>query len=151
MRCLFRFILLMVVIDPRFSWSLSKEEELYWLHCSGCHGLKGEGVAGVSPRISETIGYFASTEKARKYIIKLPGVALSPISDEELADLLNWMVVSFSPQKFSFKKFTKEEIARQRTEPLWEIEKERLSLLKTLPQKEALSRSWKKFRLDPSP
>ncbi|QSR89588.1 hypothetical protein IT6_04790 [Methylacidiphilum caldifontis] len=151
MRITARSLLLMICITSNSLFGLSKEHELYLLHCSGCHGLKGEGVVGVSPQINRIIGYFLANREGRKYIIKLPGIALAPLSDEQLADLLNWVVSQFSSPSFSFQKFTKEEISKERKEPLWDIEKERKELLKRLPGNRVLSRSWEQFISSASP
>lgn len=70
-------------------------EEGYVLHCSGCHGLSGEGVPGTTPTL-HGIARLASTPAGRAYLASVPGVAQAPIGDAELARLLNWVLKTFS-------------------------------------------------------
>jgi len=50
----------------------------------------------------------------------VPGVATSPLSSADLADLMNWMFVRFDKEHLppDFAPFTADEVARLRTKPL---------------------------------
>jgi hypothetical protein len=50
----------------------------------------------------------------------VPGVATSPLSSADLADLMNWMFVRFDKEHLppDFTPFTADEVARLRTKPL---------------------------------
>ena len=70
----------------------------------------------------------------REYLIRVPGSAQSPLSNAELADVLNWMIRKFGPAEVSsrFSEFTSQEIALNRkplvdVEPLREILLERIA------------------------
>lgn len=67
--------------------------------------------------------------------MRVPGVALSPLSDQDLAALLNWMIPAFGrikPQQF--RAFTVAEVARDRRRPLVEISATRARLMRQLQQ-----------------
>jgi len=38
------------------------------------------------------MGYFMRVDGGREYLAQVPGSSQSPLSDQETADLLNWMV-----------------------------------------------------------
>lgn len=50
----------------------------------------------VVPDLNDEMGYFASTEAGRAYLVRVPGSAHSPLSDNDLAEVLNWMLRTFA-------------------------------------------------------
>lgn len=68
----------------------------YLLHCAGCHGLDGAGAPrqGV-PDFRHSAGVFTRTASAREYLIRVPGSSGSLLTDQELANVLNWIVAEF--------------------------------------------------------
>ena len=42
------------------------------------------------------MGYFLRIPEGRAYLAEVPGVSTSPLSDEEIAQVLNWMLLTFS-------------------------------------------------------
>jgi hypothetical protein len=72
-----------------------RERELYLLHCSGCHGADGLGAAGVAPSL-HGLGWMLEVEGGRAYVAAVPGAAQAPISDAELAALLDHVFLTFS-------------------------------------------------------
>jgi hypothetical protein len=50
------------------------------------------------------MGYFLRIPEGRVYLAEVPGVSTAPLSDEEIAQVLNWMLLTFSrpqlPQHF---------------------------------------------------
>jgi len=95
---------------------LRPEPESYMLHCSGCHRADGRGVPGVAPDLRE-IGPLLRTEAGRAYLGRVPGVAQAPVSDEELARLLNWVLseIAGTPPQPAY---TAREVGALRAEPL---------------------------------
>jgi len=85
------------------------------LNCSGCHGLEARGSASVPP-LTGTGALLASPE-GRAYLIRVPGVAQSPLSDDRLAALMNWMLVELGGAR-AITPFTADEVGRLRREPL---------------------------------
>ena len=66
---------------------------LYMLHCSGCHGRDGVGsAAGRVPPFSGVVGPFAREPQGRRYLVLVPGVANSGLSDDDTARVLNYVV-----------------------------------------------------------
>jgi hypothetical protein len=79
-------------------------DQLYTLNCWGCHQPHAQGIPGSVPRLANSMGYFLRIPEGRAYLAEVPGVASAPLSDDEIARVLNWMLVTFSrpqlPQRF---------------------------------------------------
>ena len=102
----------------------------YILHCQGCHLADGQATPGkIPPLIGSAL--FLKVEGGREFLVRVPGVSLSIIPDEELAELMNWMLHRFSAEDMpaEFEPYTAEEVARYRREPLVEVETVRARLL----------------------
>ena len=106
--------------SPRFN---------YILHCQGCHLVDGQATPGKIPPLVGA-GKLLAVEGGREFLVRVPGVSLSIISDEELAELMNWMLAQFSADDISadFEPYTAEEVGRYRQEPLVEVETVRAKL-----------------------
>ena len=66
---------------------------LYMLHCSGCHGRDGAGSkVGRVPPFAGVVGHFAKEAEGRRYLVLVPGVASSGLSDAETARVLNYVL-----------------------------------------------------------
>jgi mono/diheme cytochrome c family protein len=104
----------------------------YQMFCQGCHTPDGSGSNGV-PALKDHVGLFLHTPKGREFLIRVPGSATSVLSDEHLAEVLNWIVIRFAgaswPDKTSFERFTPDEVARGRVHPLTEINHYRAEVL----------------------
>jgi hypothetical protein len=72
------------------------------------------------------------TPEGRRFMIQVPGVAQSPLSDAETAQLLNWLVrnLSDAPVPGDFLDFTAAEVGRYRHQPLVDVALPRARLLK---------------------
>lgn len=72
---------------------------LYVLHCAGCHGFDGSGVAdkGV-PSMRDTLGHFLRLPEGRAFLVQVPGVNNAGLSDEQIAQVTNWTIKTFSAQ-----------------------------------------------------
>tara|TARA_R100001039_G_C1850520_1_gene110740 strand:+ start:1009 stop:2688 length:1680 start_codon:yes stop_codon:yes gene_type:complete len=68
----------------------------YLLHCGGCHIEDGSGMANVVPDLNEDLGYFANFPEGRAYLVRVPGASHSPLSDADLAEVMNWMLRTFA-------------------------------------------------------
>lgn len=64
----------------------------YLQSCGGCHGIQGRSAAGLVPQLRDRVGWFLCTDDGRDYIVQLPDVAFAGVSDQELADLLNFVM-----------------------------------------------------------
>ena len=81
--------------------------------------------------IRSTLLPFSGVAAGRQFLIQVPGVSQSTLSDAELADLLNWMIENLSnePRAVVFKRFTGAEVASYRRKPLVEVRATREGLL----------------------
>jgi hypothetical protein len=76
------------------------------------------------PSLRGQVGYFLCTPEARAYLIRLPSVATAPLSDRELADLMNFVVFDLgapagAPREYD--KFTESEVHALRQRPLKDV------------------------------
>jgi mono/diheme cytochrome c family protein len=92
------------------------EFENFVLHCSGCHRIDGSGVAGIAPDLRE-IGTLLQSDAGRAYLGRVPGVAQAPVSDRELAMLLNWVLTEIA-QTPPDPPYSATEVGTLRTKPL---------------------------------
>ncbi len=111
---------------------LSKPATVYAANCAGCHGHSGRSV-GEIPTLVERIGYFARIPEGRAYLVQVPNVAMSAIRDEDLAQMLNWLLTTYSaaqlPQDFT--PYTGAEVGELRQERIipWVRRKELIQAL----------------------
>ena len=108
----------------------------YMLHCQGCHLADGGETPNKIPPLIAA-GRFLFVEGGREFLVRVPGVSLSVIDDDELAELVNWMLYEFSPNDLpeDFEPYSTEEVARYRQNPLVEVVKVRANLLTSLEQR----------------
>ena len=92
----------------------------YLLYCSGWHRPLGEGNPPNVPTLHNELGLMMSVQEMRGYLARVPGSAHAPITDAELADVLNWMLEQFNADTLpeDFKKLTVEEVTKAREESL---------------------------------
>ena len=104
--------------------------QLYILNCWGCHRPNGEGIPGTAPPLRGAVD-FLRVPGGREYLISVPGVALSPLSNEQAADVMNWILKSFSKDRIAadFKPYTADEIAKARMTHMLDIKKARAELV----------------------
>ena len=100
----------------------------YLLHCGGCHLADGAGDPPLVPDLRAELDFFASHDAGRAYLAQVPGTVQAPLSDEQLAEVMNWMLASFFPGK-TFEAFSGTEIGRYRSTPLLDPLQRRAELL----------------------
>ncbi|MGO8829153.1 MAG: c-type cytochrome [Steroidobacteraceae bacterium] len=108
----------------------------FQLNCMGCHLADGAGEAGRVPSLRRSLVLFSGTPEGRQYVIRVPGVAQSPLSDAEAASLLNWMARNLSDVALppGFVDYTEAEVKELRSRPLARVSVMRARLLKELRQ-----------------
>jgi len=106
----------------------------YTLHCQGCHLEDGSGTQGKVPALKNEVGKFLHTEGGREYLIQVPGTSQSPMTDAEIAEVLNWILENFSADQLpaDFVPYTTQEVASVRLEPLANVSAVREGLLAAL-------------------
>jgi len=104
----------------------------FQLNCMGCHLADGSGEPGRVPSLRRSLVLFSAQPSGRDYIIRVPGVAQSPLSNEETAALLNWMARNLSDLELPphFVDYSAAEIARSRGRPLARVGAARARLLR---------------------
>lgn len=89
----------------------------YVEHCAGCHGVQGLSAPARLPELRGRVGYMMCTAETRSYLLRLPNIAKSRITDnQELADMLNFMVFGLGGESVlpGTKPFTASEVANER-------------------------------------
>ena len=101
--------------------ALTTPQSDYVEHCSGCHGMQGNSAPAEIPVLRDRVGYFMCTQQGREYLIRLPNVAYSAITDDqELADMMNFVVFGLGGNSApkGAKPYTAGEVARLRSRAL---------------------------------
>jgi hypothetical protein len=89
----------------------------YVENCGGCHGVQGSAAPAQLPELRNRVGYFMCTPESRAYLIRLPNIAHSRITDNQrLADLVNFMVFGLGGPSTprDTPPFTAQEVAHER-------------------------------------
>lgn len=100
---------------------LTTPQSDYVEHCSGCHGMQGDSAPAAVPVLRNRVGFFMCSKEGRDYLIRLPNVAYSAISDnQELADMMNFVVFGLGGNSApkSAKPFFAAEVAKLRDQAL---------------------------------
>lgn len=114
----------------------------YMLNCQGCHLPDGSGNPGRSvPAFPGQLGKFLGVPGGREYLVQVPGSALSGLSDEALAGVLNWMLARFDARHLpaDFKPYTGAEVRQWRGAIPADVETTRNRLLQRITEKEQRS------------
>ena len=135
------FLILLLLLLSSTSASTGANEILarqnYILNCQGCHLPDGSGSEGNVPKMNDFVGYFLHVPGGREFLVQVPGAAGAPISDQELADVMNWILLNFSKNELPdpFIPYNAEEIGKLRKEPLIEMHRRREELLTRIRDK----------------
>jgi hypothetical protein len=97
----------------------------------GCHLADGSGQPGRVPSIRRSLVLFSTSPEGRDYVIRVPGVAQSPLSDADTAALLNWMAGNLSDLKLppGFTEYSAAEVHALRHHPLAQVKAMRARLI----------------------
>ena len=101
------------------------------LHCQGCHLADGAGLPGHVPRLQGQVSKFLHSDEGRAYLLRVPGVAQSALSDQRLADVMNWTVREFDPEHLpaAFTPYGSDEVGRWRQQIMRDVSAARLRIL----------------------
>lgn len=104
---------------------------LYVLHCQGCHGPDGEEIPGRVPALAGSMARFLSVPGGREFLARVPGVAQAPLSDADVARLLDWMLRRFDAAHVpeGHLPYRADEVARLRRAPLVHVAETRRELV----------------------
>src|SRR5690348_13830494 len=101
--------------------SLPATQVAYLTSCGGCHGIEGSSAPGSVPTLRGLTGSFLCTRQGRDFIIRLPDVALTRLSDRMLTEVMNFVVFDLGAPVAGGAKaspYTVAEVARLRRRPL---------------------------------
>ena len=121
-------------VDPPAS-AAAAGRGYYTLHCAGCHQTDGTGSAAHEiPNMKGTVGHFLRLPEGRAFLVQVPGTANSPLSDAQVAVLLNWMLPQFSQAELppGFVPYTAGEVTRLRNDRLDDVAGTRAALVTRL-------------------
>ncbi len=105
----------------------------YMLNCQGCHAADGRGLNDI-PAMANFVGTFLSVDGGRAYLVQVPGSTNSPLSDQQLADVLNWILLTMSAEQLPkpFTPYSANEVGGFREQPLTDAAATRARLLAQL-------------------
>jgi hypothetical protein len=109
----------LLLLSPLLLADERRAEVNYMLHCQGCHLPDAAGFEGRVPPMKNFVGYFLNSDEGRQFVVRVPGVAQSALNDDELAELMNWLLASFSAEQLPdpFVPFTADEVRGLRVDP----------------------------------
>lgn len=122
------------IASPAFA---TPPAQLYTLNCWGCHRARAEGVPGSVPRLANSMAYFLYVPRGRAYLVQVPGVSASALTDGQVAVVLNWLLHTFNGKELpkDFKPYTTSEVAKYRPHELPDVVTVRAKLVKELAAK----------------
>lgn len=137
-----RFLLLLVLMALPIA-SLAEDSIVrsnYLLACRGCHLEDGSGLPPEVPSLRNSLGAFAATRPGRDYLVRVPGVSRSRLTDEELADVINWVLIEFNAASLppDFEPLSASEVSAARPRSLADPAAYRERLLQALLQEQML-------------
>ncbi len=108
----------------------------YMLNCQGCHQADGSGLPDNVPSMRGFAGKFLQVPGGRDFLVQVPGSSNSPLSDAELAELLNWILITMSAEQLddSFQYYTEAEVTESRQHVLVDVGRTRANLIAAMPQ-----------------
>lgn len=108
----------------------------YMIHCQGCHLPEAVGFVGKVPRMKDFVGYFLHSDEGREFVIRVPGVATSSLPDDELTEMMNWLLLTYSADQLPqpFVPFSTQEVAALRPDLEANPEKTRMRILQQIAQ-----------------
>ena len=82
------------------------------------------------------VGYFLHSKEGREFVIRVPGVATSSLADDELTEMMNWLLLNFSAQELPdpFVPFLTEEVAALRLNLEEQPNKTRIRILQSIAE-----------------
>ena len=89
------------------------------MKCQGCHQADASGMGG-TPNMVGSVARFMHSKQGRAYLGRVPGVAFVDLPEQEVAELLNWMVQVFDGQHMpkNFVPYSAGEVKNLKQRPL---------------------------------
>lgn len=96
--------------------------------------MDGRGVPGKVPNLRTEMPALLHVKGGREYMVQVPGSSQAPLSDSEVAAVLNYILDEFAEVDLpaDFKPYTEEEVARLRPDAPVDITETRAHLIEQL-------------------
>ena len=106
----------------------------YMIHRQGCHLPDASGYQDKVPRMKNFLGFFLHSQEGRDFIIQVPGVSLAQLPDDEIAELMNWLINAYSAEQRpdEFVPYTQSEVNALRQSPEADPLTTRLRILRAI-------------------
>lgn len=103
----------------------------YLLHCAGCHGLDGRGAPQSYVPDLRRLGQFLRIPGGREFLISVPGVMGSGLSDAQVAEVTNWVLGTLARPSVpeDHRPYSASEVQRARAQPLADVAARRQQLV----------------------
>lgn len=100
--------------------ALADDRAVYLLHCGGCHLLDGRGNPPEVPTLQNELGKIIRVPGGRDYLVQVPGASQAPVTDSQLADIINWILTEFNAATLqsSFVPLSADEVGKARRQTL---------------------------------
>lgn len=110
---------------------------LYAIECQGCHRSDGAGGLASIPTLSGHVASFLDVPGGREYLARVPGVALSSLSNDDLTDVLNWVLRRFGPADVLSRNslYSVDEVTTLRRQPMTDVSTTRAALVQLIEQR----------------
>ena len=127
-----KFLLVAILTIAAGAAAQSDPHTDYLLYCRGCHLHSGEAIPDANIPSLHELGPLLESPEGREYIVRVPGVSQTPMSDKRLAAVLNWVITNFNTDTLAgnFKPYTADEIGLIRQKVLVDPLKTRAAILK---------------------
>lgn len=108
----------------------------YMIHCMGCHLADGSGNPPDVPDARGEMGRMLAVDGGREYLVQVPGAAQAPVSDAELAAVVNYMLETFNADTLpkGYRPLSADEVSRWREHWLPDVASVRQALLEAIEQ-----------------
>ena len=95
----------------------------YVLHCAGCHRVDGSGTPARYVPDLRHLGQFLQLDGGRAFVIGVPGVMGSGLSDAQVAEVANWLLATMARDSVpeGHQPYTAAEVAASRQQPMADV------------------------------
>ena len=110
---------------------LSDAHADYLLYCRGCHLHTGDAVPAANVPSRQELAPLLESADGRENLVRVPGVSQTPMTDAQVAAVLNWVLTNFNSESLpnGFEPFTAEEVSKARPKVLTDPLKAREEIL----------------------
>ena len=86
--------------------------------------------------MKDFVGYFLHSREGREFVIRVPGVATASLPDDELTEMMNWLLLTYSAEQLPqpFVPFSTEEVAALRPDLEADPDRTRMRILRKIAE-----------------